>query len=807
MNYPLISEYVDSIMCAEDNFATLTNLRPVLDEYGHPIMSSGNFSVVFKMEDIETKELFAIKCFIKDQAHREDAYRKITNELAHIQSYYLIRLEYLESELFVSTRNCSIQEFPVVKMDWVDGVTMNNYLASVKDNNYARKVLFFNYCKLCTWLLKQPFAHGDIKPDNIIVDKSGYLVLVDYDGMYVPSMDGEQSRELGSEDYRHPQRTYEKFDKEIDDFSILTIAVSLLLQAECYEKVRGLLNDDQMVLGSPDYFDKEKLAKLGELVIISNNKYLSSLFSMFLLSIGGELLHGQLVKSIKDYCPLEIIPFSMGRKEVFYDVKNGKILDDIKFDWITPVDSSFQQSSAYIATQCFENGYEPGTLRTAYKYKKVIVTCIEDLKSPIWYESIWEDKVLKEKKNFIVHSNKKAGVIDSYNNIIVDVKYDYIKCSKHGNKIFYSCTLPNIKWYELLDEQGKPIFHEYFSRVDDYTTSEGKLHFMLRDRSSKWRMYDVEGNQLSEEYDDISRQYRMTDWFIFTKDNDKALVNIVTGRKIAAPCDTENILDIDGDIILVQKSKKHIGLWNFKTQAYITSQDFKLYELSYNLECKIQEEFVLCTNLNDELVMLHTSGKEFIIPIHGYHNAFQTGKHVVVLYKLPVVKRGLCPYKVYLFSINKLEHYFEINQYSGCNPYGKFSNVPQDHVEIFQQTYFTGLGEHYDLNGNKITFNISRPRTPSNKSYREVLKENELHQLEIDISKKYFNTTYLKKYRESQNKYCDNYDGGDYIFVNPGRILSSIEYFYDFGDDEGHTDSGRVGFVDLEMCYWNYDNN
>lgn len=37
MNYPLISEYVEAIKLAEDNFATLTNLRPVLDEEGNPV--------------------------------------------------------------------------------------------------------------------------------------------------------------------------------------------------------------------------------------------------------------------------------------------------------------------------------------------------------------------------------------------------------------------------------------------------------------------------------------------------------------------------------------------------------------------------------------------------------------------------------------------------------------------------------------------------------------------------------------------------------------------------------------------------
>lgn len=41
----------------------------------------------------------------------------------------------------------------------------------------------YNFSKMASWLLSQDFAHGDIKPDNIIVKENGNLVLVDYDGM------------------------------------------------------------------------------------------------------------------------------------------------------------------------------------------------------------------------------------------------------------------------------------------------------------------------------------------------------------------------------------------------------------------------------------------------------------------------------------------------------------------------------------------------------------------------------------------------------------------------------------------------
>ena len=71
MTYPLISEYVEAVRNAEDNFDKLRNLRPVTDGNGNPVMTSGNFAVVFKMRDEKNDKLYAVKCFLKDQPNRE----------------------------------------------------------------------------------------------------------------------------------------------------------------------------------------------------------------------------------------------------------------------------------------------------------------------------------------------------------------------------------------------------------------------------------------------------------------------------------------------------------------------------------------------------------------------------------------------------------------------------------------------------------------------------------------------------------------------------------------------------------------
>ncbi len=227
MNYPLISEYVEAIRLAEENLEQLAHLRPVLDSDGNPVMSSGNFAVVFKMCSEQDGRCYALKCFIKDQQGRNESYRLIADELEFVSSDFLVPIKFCDKELFVDTDACSETEFPVVVMDWVEGITLDRYVRQNLHDQYALQMLTYQFCRMASWLMSQPFAHGDLKPDNILVRDDGSLVLVDYDGMYVPAMQGQKARELGSPDYRHPARTEEDFNEHIDDFSLATIAMQL----------------------------------------------------------------------------------------------------------------------------------------------------------------------------------------------------------------------------------------------------------------------------------------------------------------------------------------------------------------------------------------------------------------------------------------------------------------------------------------------------------------------------------------------------------------------------------------------------
>ena len=253
MTYPLISEYVEAVRNAEDNFDKLRNLRPVTDDNGTPVMTGGNFAVVFKMRDEKNDKLYAVKCFLKDQPNRAENYRMIAEELEFVSSSFLTKFQYLDNELFVDSANADGEEFPVLLMDWVEGTNLDQYIRQHLHDSYLLHLLAYQFSRLAMWLMPQPFAHGDLKPDNIMVREDGTLVLIDYDGMFVPAMKGQNAREMGSPDFRHPARTEDTFTEHIDDISLASILLSLRVIAEEPALLEKYGAADRLLFSEKDY--------------------------------------------------------------------------------------------------------------------------------------------------------------------------------------------------------------------------------------------------------------------------------------------------------------------------------------------------------------------------------------------------------------------------------------------------------------------------------------------------------------------------------------------------------------------------
>ena len=419
MQYPLISEYVRAIQDASNNLDKLAHLVPVLDDHGEPYRSSGAFAVVFKMKDEQTGKYYALKCFTEEQKGRAESYRQIADELEFVDSPYLTSVKYLEKEIFVDS-SCEEDEFPVLLMDWIDGETMENYIAENYQDNYAMAMLCYRFCKMAAWLRSQPFAHGDIKPDNIMVRPDGNLTLVDYDGMFVPAMKGQKSPTIGTKDFSHPLRTVDDFNETIDDFALASIALSLKaisLRPSLLDEYGGA---DRLLFSVEDYRDLSNsnvFVSLSELLGDTDLRLLYSLFNIAFVKKNLSSVSFRMFNiALPDNCWQEKNRFD-DLKQVFIDEfgvkygRNGLILirapKDISGTYRIRKECRFINTKAFKGCSNLEKLILPHSLKTIGVMAFVRCEKLKEIKLPKFVQKVdgafmyWNGKLVNESDYFI----------------------------------------------------------------------------------------------------------------------------------------------------------------------------------------------------------------------------------------------------------------------------------------------------------------------------------------------------------------------------------------------------------------------
>ena len=419
MQYPLISEYVRAIQDASSNLDKLAHLVPVLDDHGEPYRSSGAFAVVFKMKDEQTGKCYALKCFLEEQEGRAEAYRLIADELDCVDSSYVTSVKYLEKEIFVDS-SCEEDEFPVLLMDWVEGETMETYIANNYQDEYAMGMLCYRFCKLAAWLRSHPFAHGDIKPDNIMVRPDGNLTLVDYDGMFVPAMKGQKSPTIGIKDFSHPLRTVDDFNETIDDFALASIALSLKaisLRPSLLDEYGGA---DRLLFSAEDYRDLSKskvVVSLSELLGDTDLRLLYSLFNIAFVKRNLSFVSFRMFNiALPDNCWQEKNRFD-DLKQVFIDEfgvkygRNGLILirapKDISGTYRIRKECIFINTKAFKGCSNLEKLILPHSLKTIGVMAFVRCEKLKEIKLPKFVQKVdgafmyWNGKLVNESDYFI----------------------------------------------------------------------------------------------------------------------------------------------------------------------------------------------------------------------------------------------------------------------------------------------------------------------------------------------------------------------------------------------------------------------
>ena len=199
----------------------LANGRTARKASGQPVVYSGQFASVYRMSGPGRDH--AVRCFVSEAPNRQQRYRALSDYLNMMRPPGFVSFAYLDRELLIRG-----ERHPVLKMDWVDGQTLDRYVAANLANPAALRALAARWSKLMKDLQSMPIAHNDLQHGNVIVTPAGDLRLVDYDGVFLAPFRGDHSPELGHRNYQHPSRTARDYDERIDNFPALVIHLSLL---------------------------------------------------------------------------------------------------------------------------------------------------------------------------------------------------------------------------------------------------------------------------------------------------------------------------------------------------------------------------------------------------------------------------------------------------------------------------------------------------------------------------------------------------------------------------------------------------
>ncbi len=252
MPKPTLQEYQEAIqrpdLCFKDG--DLKSGKPVSGVFGLPKVISGGFAGVFQIK--KGNKSYAARCFLRDIGDIEKRYKAIQDFLKRKRTPYFVKFEYIDQGILVKGK-----KHPILKMEWLDGQTLGEYVEKNRRNGQAMEDMAQKFKELVSELKKRRVSHCDLHDQNIMV-VGGELKMIDYDAMFVPGLEGYPGSEVGHTNYQHPERRLEDFGPHIDNFSEWVIYISLIALArrpDIWEELRG--GDQCLLFRSTDYSDPD----------------------------------------------------------------------------------------------------------------------------------------------------------------------------------------------------------------------------------------------------------------------------------------------------------------------------------------------------------------------------------------------------------------------------------------------------------------------------------------------------------------------------------------------------------------------
>jgi hypothetical protein len=248
MSWPTPQDFVEAIQNPQYAFADieLASGVPEVNPLGLPKVISGQFACVFKV--VSSGRVWAVRCFVRDFQDNKQRYEALSKALSGAALDFTVPFHFLEKGMRIRGN-----WYPVIKMEWLQGRLLGDFIFDNSKSPVVLDSVANQIAKIHSALKQHKIAHGDLQHGNAIV-RDGNVILIDYDGMFVPRLKGMSSHEIGHRNYQHPKRRPEDFDEKLDVFSVWVIFVSLkILSIDPSLWKRLQCGDDCIIFKAADF--------------------------------------------------------------------------------------------------------------------------------------------------------------------------------------------------------------------------------------------------------------------------------------------------------------------------------------------------------------------------------------------------------------------------------------------------------------------------------------------------------------------------------------------------------------------------
>lgn len=283
MSRPTLGDYSLAIQSPERFLAdrALQSCKVEVDHFGNPRPRTGGFAVTYQLSG--PGKSWAVRCFHKDVGDLATRYTAIDKALGKANSSLFVDFQYMSDGILVNGTR-----WPILKMEWVEGHTLQSFLEIHHDDSRKLRDFLQAFRDAVRELERMGVAHGDLQHGNILV-RNDRPVLVDYDGMFVPSMGVVSPRELGHANYQSPLRDKATFNADLDRFSAIVIGLGLEALIHAPGLWKKYSNGDNILFVSSDFTDPLNSPLLKDLAAIPTLKAQAEQFQILCATPLGHL--------------------------------------------------------------------------------------------------------------------------------------------------------------------------------------------------------------------------------------------------------------------------------------------------------------------------------------------------------------------------------------------------------------------------------------------------------------------------------------------------------------------------------------